>query len=297
MGKERKRKQFYNSDGNSKRFKQNRKLSAGMNGILITHDRNRDKSCTQDSFNILNFFYDKWFKEDSNTDEKNSDEESQDSDEILDIASALASEVKEHKDKSNEKYNFYTLNSGCNNILFIKTNFSSPVPSVFCQRIFNFFNTSIKTDLAEVPFVKNVLRMHPVDKSCSANLTDMKKMLEEYLPHALLKFEDSLDENGNEFCVVFKRRNQDCVRQNDTIEAIIEISNTKLPRWYYNCRSENVFLIIDIIGAVCCTSVVKNYSRLHKFNMRETVNSIVTKENRATVCKADSPSHDILKAL
>ena len=290
MGKDRKRKQFVNnSDKNCKRYKENRKLTAGMCGMLITHDRNRDRSCTQDAFNVLNFFYEKWYKNAAASDDdvSEADNNSEDDDEeVLDIANALASEVKEHKGKVDEKFNFYSLNSGCNNILFIKTNFSPPLlPSIFVQRIFEFFNTSVRNELTDVPFVKNVLRIHPIDKSCSANLADIRKMLEGYLPQALQQFEESKEDNGNEFCVVFKRRNQDVVRQNDAIETIIAISNEKLDKWFYNCRSENVFLIIDIIGGVCCTSVVKDYFRLHKFNMRETVNRLVSTEQNKFMLK------------
>ena len=291
MGKDRKRKNFYKSNGNfnNKRLKQNRKLSIGMHGILVTHDRNKEKSCIQDTFNVLNFFHDKWFNPEAGeaaeitvTEESKTDNE----EEILDIESAIASEVEEYKGNADEKYKFYSLNSGCTNVIFIKAHNLLTFPSVFVQRIFDFFDSSTNEQLLEVPFVKNVLRMHPIDKSCRANLSDIKEMLEEYLPGALSKFENSCDsQSNNEFCVVFRRRNQDFIRQSDTIDAIIDIANTKLEKWSYNCRSDNVFLLIDIIGAVCCMSVVRNYNHLKKFNMREMVNKKVTEQNEKSKSK------------
>jgi len=275
MGK--KRKFGYNADqtAEKKRFKEVRsaKLMAGIPGILITHDRGREKICRIESFQLLNYYADQWYGKETDV-HFNKPTSNDSSEDEIDIAGALNQELSELKnDLSSEKQSkrrFSTLKSGCNNVIFIKT--GEIKPSDFVQRI---VEDILKFDKGNcIPLPKQVLRMHPGDISCKAHLNSIKLAAESYLPTAFNKTTEKLqnaDESSfsKEFSVLYRGRNNDHLGMHVVTDAICEVAKEVCPMWKHNCRSSVVVVLVDVIANVCLMSVVHEYIKHKKFNIKE----------------------------
>nr|CAB3266954.1 THUMP domain-containing protein 1-like [Phallusia mammillata] len=268
MGKKRK---FYNGSKQDqyKRFKDGEcgKISPGVTGIIVTHDRGREKLCRNDVFKVLNHFADLWYGSEL---KQNSEDQSTESDDENDIDSALNEEIKNIKDVNSKQktsmQRFCSLKSGCNNIIFIKT--KDLKPSELVQRI---METVYKEDeLDDLPLPRHVLRMHPVAKSCKAHLIDIKAEVETYLPIVLAEIlKKNEDTCKKEFAILYRGRNNDHLGMHIVVEAVCDSANLVVPEWSYNCRTDDVVLLIDVIQTVCMMSVVQNYAYHKKFNLRE----------------------------
>ncbi|XP_026692922.2 LOW QUALITY PROTEIN: THUMP domain-containing protein 1-like [Ciona intestinalis] len=278
-----KRKKHYISAHVNKRKKSDGvygKLEIGMQGVLITHDRGKENLCRNDAFKILNYFADKWYgtvKGEKTLSEKpgatvvSIDEDVGGSDEE-DIDAALSKEVDCIKDTAHVRKRFYAVKSGCNNVVFIKT--FDLKPSNFVRRVIQTIAAETTDDHydADIPAARGVLRIHPVDYSCRATMSEINSMAKRALPQLLGDVEQrniGKESFLKEYNVMFRGRNNNEFGMHIVTDAIVEVVKDVAENWRYNCRSTDIYVIVEIIINLVRASVVENYARYKKFNVRE----------------------------
>uniref|UniRef100_H2XXY6 THUMP domain-containing protein n=1 Tax=Ciona intestinalis TaxID=7719 RepID=H2XXY6_CIOIN len=268
-----KRKKHYISANVNKRKKSDGvygKLEIGMQGVLITHDRGKENLCRNDAFKILNYFADKWYgaiKSENTSSQKSCENVVSIDEDEEDIDAALSKEVDCIKDTAHVRKRFYAVKSGCNNVVFIKT--FDLKPSDFVRRVIQTIAAEGTDDRydADVPAARGVLRIHPVDYSCRATMSEINSMAKRALPQLLRDVEQR--NIGKEYNVMFRGRNNNEFGMHIVTDAIVEVVKDVAENWRFNCRSTDIYIIVEIIINVCTISVVENYGRYKKFNVRE----------------------------
>ncbi|XP_039273450.2 THUMP domain-containing protein 1-like isoform X1 [Styela clava] len=277
------------------------KLEAGMKGVLISHDRNKEKFCRLDSFRLLNHFADKYFgPEKLNKESENADDGAESKSEDEDIASILSNEVNEIKSiakgNSSEQRRFTAVKSGCNNLIFIR--FHKDIsPGPFLSRVVKTIHQNDNNADNSLPAIRNVLRMHPIDFSCSAYLESMCKNIPTFLENKF-KDESFQDVMKKEFTIEYKCRNNSHLSRKEVLDGLYEKMRDSECGWKYNCRSQTVSVIIDVLKTVCLVSVVKNYYFYKKYNIREllcsnVISKIHGKEEPTTSVESSVTADDI----
>ena len=286
MGKKRKNYYLDSSSRSTKKgkFFQHSKLSVGVSGFVVSHDRGKAHLCTKNVFQLLNHYADQFYGEfksgnssDKLTEPDTTKELPTDQTDILhdesdddDIELALAKEVQslQKSVKSSEKtfFRFYTLKSGCNNMIFMKAN--DVTPSILLHKIVDDLILT-SNDIFATPFI---LRTHPVDATCKAHLSDIKTLAESYVSkgfNTLWKEVKDKDKLKKEFSIVFRQRNNSHLHKADVQNAIICAIRDSGSDWAVNFKSTKFVLIIEVIQVVCGMGVSYDYFQFKKLNIHE----------------------------
>ena len=251
---------------NSKKSSYLAQYQTSSRGVLISHDRNKENGCKSDAFKMLNYFADLWYGKEDHLKDESDEEFNEDEEDCLDIAKQLAKE-KEKRDKTKKKSDerrFSMQKHSSNNMVFIQFKGLPVPPSEFVQKIFDaVIEESKKVEFPK--YIKHLLRMHPVDFGCRAEIEKIKEAAAMFIPTAL----DKLDTEVKEYNVSYKCRNNSNLGMHITTDAVNEAVKESTSNWKYNCRSNDVMIVVEIIGPVCTYSIVQRYAKLKKFNLRE----------------------------
>ncbi|TMS22851.1 THUMP domain-containing protein 1 [Larimichthys crocea] len=165
-------KKRYGGGHHNKRWKGSRELEVGMQGILITCNMN-ERKCTAEAFNLLNEYADKLYGPEKLQDNNGSSSDEEEADEE-DVDVALKKEVAQlQASGAKQERRFQALDSGANNVIFIKTQ------NLESDKLVH----HILSDLHSTKKKKSrvILRMLPVTGTCKAFQDDMVKYLTTFL--------------------------------------------------------------------------------------------------------------------
>ncbi|XP_041640279.1 THUMP domain-containing protein 1 [Cheilinus undulatus] len=259
-------KKRYGGGQPNKRFK-GFSLDVGMEGILITCNMN-ERKCTAEAFNLLNEYADKLygpekFQEDDESSSKEEDTEEED------VSEALKKEVAQLQASGTKKERrFQAFESGANNVIFIRTlNLES---DKLVHHILSDLHTTKKKKS------RVILRMLPVTGTCKAFQEDMVKYLTSYLEPWFKT------PNCATYQIAFKARNSSHNKRDDIIKSIAGLVGKLNPKNKVDLTNPELTIIVEVIRAVCCISVVKDYMLYRKYNVQEVV-------------KEDTPKPDVTK--
>uniref|UniRef100_A0A8C5Y8T8 THUMP domain-containing protein n=1 Tax=Microcebus murinus TaxID=30608 RepID=A0A8C5Y8T8_MICMU len=159
-----------------------------------------------------------------------------------DVEAALKKEVGDIKASTEMRLRrFQSVESGANNVVFIRALGMDPEKLVH-HVLQHMYQTKKKK-------TRVILRMLPISGTCRAFLEDMKKYAETFSePWFKPPFKGT-------FQIVYKSRNNSHVNREEVIKELAGIVG------------------IEIIKAVCCLSVVKDYTLFRKYNLQEVVKS------------------------
>uniref|UniRef100_A0A8D2ZEZ3 THUMP domain containing 1 n=1 Tax=Scophthalmus maximus TaxID=52904 RepID=A0A8D2ZEZ3_SCOMX len=232
-------KKRYAGGHHGKRWKGSRELEVGMEGILITCNMN-ERKCTAEAFNLLNEYADNLYGLQDNTG-SSSDEDAEEED--VDVA--LKKEVAQlQASGKKQERRFQALDSGANNVIFIKTQ------NLESDKLVHHILSDLHTTKKKKSRV--ILRMLPVTGTCKAFQDDMVKYLTTYLDRGLV---GKLNPKNK-----------------------VDLTNPELT------------VIVEVIKAVCCISVVKDYTLYRKYNVQEVVKEDAPKPDVTTdKTDADKP--------
>ncbi|XP_030002888.1 THUMP domain-containing protein 1 [Sphaeramia orbicularis] len=240
----------------TKRWKGSRELEVGMEGILITCNMN-ERKCTAEAFNLLSEYADKLYgpeklqgNNSSSSDEEDAEEE--------DIDAALKKEV-EQLQSSGAKHakRFQALESGANNVIFIRTQ------NLESDKLVHHILSDLHTTKKKKSRV--ILRMLPVTGTCKAFQDDMVKYLTTFLEPWFKA------PNCGTYQIAFKARNSSHIKRDDIIKAVASLVGKLNPKNKVDLTNPELTIIVEVIKAVCCLSVVKDYTLYRKYNVQEVV--------------------------
>ncbi|XP_045566577.1 THUMP domain-containing protein 1 [Salmo salar] len=243
-------KKRYGGGHRSKKYKGSRELEVGMQGILITCNMN-ERKCTAEAFNLLNEYADQLYgPENFKEPEESSSEEDED------VEAALKKEVKQLKASSGKRERrFQAMDSGANNVIFIKTKNLDPDKLVH----------HILSDLHITKKNKSrvILRMLPVSGTCKAFQEDMDKFLSVFLEPWFKA------PNQGSYQIAFKARNSSHNKRDDIIKALAGLVGKMNPKNKVDLTTPELTIIVEVIKSVCCVSVVRDYTLYRKYNLQE----------------------------
>lgn len=233
-----------------------------MEGILITCNMN-ERKCTAEAFNLLNEYADKLygpekFQDSNGSSSKEEDDDDDDDEEEEDVAEALKKEVSQlQASGTKQKRRFQAFDSGANNVIFIRTlNLES---DKLVHHILSDLHTTKKKKS------RVILRMLPVTGTCKAFQDDMVKYLTTYL-EPWFKTPSCAT-----YQIAFKARNSSHNKRDEIIKSIAGLVGKMNPKNKVDLTNPELTIIVEVIRAVCCISVVKDYTLFRKYNVQEVV--------------------------
>ncbi|KAL5019405.1 hypothetical protein ScPMuIL_005127 [Solemya velum] len=252
--KNKKRKKSYYKKCSNKRQKFLNSLDVGMRGFLITCNNN-ERQAVRESYNILNEYSDILFGPEQPEPEKSRVEDSGESSEEEDMQKEMEKEIAALKTEKVADRRFQNVYTKAKNCIFIKTTLEDP-----CQ-----VAHSILTDLAESKKQKTrfAQRLLPISGTCRAIEDDIEGLAKTMFPPHFDK------EEGLSFTIVHKVRNNDSIGRASILPLLGKVVRD-MNALHKVCHDEpDVVILIEIIGKICCMSVVKDFLKLRKYNLHE----------------------------
>ncbi|XP_012710105.2 THUMP domain-containing protein 1 isoform X1 [Fundulus heteroclitus] len=262
-------KKRYVSGQQGKRWKGSRELEVGMQGILITCNMN-ERKCTAEAFNLLNDYADKLYGPEKLHDNKgnNSSSEEDEAEEEEDVDVALKKEVAQlQSSRRKQERRFQALDSGANNVIFIKTH--NLEPDKLIHHILSDLHTTKKKKS------RVILRMLPVTGTCKAFQEDMLKYLTTFLEPWFKT------PNSATYQIAFKARNSSHNKREEIIKSIASLVGKLNPKNKVDLTNPELTIIVEVIKSVCCVSVARDYTLYRKYNVQEVVKEDAPKADAA----------------
>lgn len=270
-------KKRYAPGHHNKRWKGSRELEVGMQGILITCNMN-ERKCTAEAFNLLNEYADKLYGPEKLQENNGSSSEEEDADEE-DVDEALKKEVAQLKASgAKQERRFQALDSGANNVIFIKTH------NLESDKLVHHILSDLHTTKKKKSRV--ILRMLPVTGTCKAFQDDMVKYLTTFLEPWFKT------PNCGTYQIAFKARNSSHNKRDEIIKSIAGLVGKLNPKNKVDLTNPELTIIVEVIKAVCCISVVKDYTLYRKYNVQEVVKEDTPKPD-VTTAKADTNTAEL----
>lgn len=269
--------------GNKKKKRGQEFLTPGMKGVLVTCNE-RERLCIREAYNVLNEYADQLYGPEHGRQEDDPGNES----DSEDIEEALAKEVKELQETKQEK-RFQSVLSGAVNVIFIKTNLpDSEDPTDLVHTI---LTDMLKTGCKKT---RHCQRFLPIAGSCHANMADLQKLAEQMFQSTFFAEEAQ----PSTFCVMYKSRNNSNIQRDNTIAKLAAMVMNADKGHTVNLNNPDLAICVEIIKNVCCLSVVKDFSKLRKYNIHEVNKQIIQSQpnlNSARQEKANDQSIETTK--
>nr|XP_037849869.1 THUMP domain-containing protein 1-like [Chlorocebus sabaeus]XP_037849870.1 THUMP domain-containing protein 1-like [Chlorocebus sabaeus] len=232
-------------------------LEPGLQGILITCNMN-ERKCVEEAYSLLNEYGDDMYGPEKFTDKDQQPSGSEGEDD--DVEAALKKEVGDIKASTELRLRrFQSVESGANNVVFIRTLGIEPE-----KLVHHILQDMYKTKKKKT---RVILRMLPISGTCKAFLEDMKKYAQTFLEPWFKT------PNKGTFQIVYKSRNNSHVNREEVIRELAGIVCTLNSENKVDLTNPQYTVVVEIIKAVCCLSVVKDYMLFRKYNLQEVVKS------------------------
>ncbi|XP_055994894.1 THUMP domain-containing protein 1 [Sorex fumeus] len=232
-----------------------RQLEPGLQGILITCNMN-ERKCVEEAYSLLNEYGDDMYGPEQFTDkdQQPSGREGEDDD----VEAALKKEVGDIKASTVlRRRRFQSVDSGANNLVFIRT--LGIEPEKLVHHILQDIYTTKKKK------TRVILRMLPISGTCKAFLEDVKKFAETFM-EPWFKVP-----NSGTFQIVYKCRNNSHMKRDLVIKELAGIICSLNSENKVDLTDPEYTVVVEIIRAVCCLSVLKDYMLFRKYNLQEVV--------------------------
>ncbi|XP_054433193.1 THUMP domain-containing protein 1 [Pteronotus mesoamericanus] len=233
-----------------------RQLEPGLQGILITCNMN-ERKCVEEAYILLSEYGDDLYGPEKFIDK---DQQPSGSEEDDDVEAALKKEVGDIKASMEMKLRrFQSVESGANNVVFIRTLGIEPE-----KLVHHILQDMYKTKKKKT---RVILRMLPISGTCKAFLEDMKRYAETFLEPWFKA------PNKGTFQIVYKARNNSHMNREEVIKELAGIVGSLNSENKVDLTNPQYTVVVEIIKAVCCLSVVKDYVLFRKYNLQEVVKS------------------------
>jgi len=169
----------------------------------------------------------------------------------------MKKEVDAMKEKKPAERRFQNTNTKSRNTIFIKTTLEDP--STLAH--------TILTDIYDNGIQKSrfAIRMLPISNSCKCRIEDIeilgKKLFKKY-------FETPFG-TGLSYTTVFTKRNNTEISRETVIPKLGQIIKELNPLHRVNHVTPDYVILVEIIGNICCVSVVQDFFKFKKYNLIE----------------------------
>lgn len=237
-------------------------LEPGLKGFLCFCNF-REKDCLREAMNLLEEYNNKLTSITSNATHETKKSEINEASSDDEIEDALSKEIEEVKNITSRKKLFQVVESGAKNILFIRSTVDDPVKIAY----------SIIRHIAETKEQKTrfLLRLIPVEKTCKANLHDIKENID-------VLVEKYFNDESKTFSVVYNHRNNNSLNRDEVIKEIAAIVDSKNKTHSVNLKQPQLAIIVEVIRGMCLLSVVPDYIKFKKYNLHQLCEKAVSEK-------------------
>uniref|UniRef100_A0AAY4B7N0 THUMP domain-containing protein 1 n=1 Tax=Denticeps clupeoides TaxID=299321 RepID=A0AAY4B7N0_9TELE len=247
----------------------------GRRGVLITCNMN-ERKCTAEAYDLLSEYAEQLYGPETVSGRKRNTHSEEDGD---DVEAALKREVAQIRTSTEKRERrFQALESGANNVVFIRTQGLGEYPGQLVHRILQDLHTTKKKKS------RVILRMLPVCGTCKAFPEDMEKYLSTFLEPWFKT------PNQASYQIVFKARNSSHNKRDDVIKSLAGLVGRLNPANKVNLTNPELTIIVEVIKSVCCVSVARDYVAFKKFNLQEVVKADGQPEPTNPAGNADVPN-------
>lgn len=141
-----------------------------------------------------------------------------------------------------------------------------------------------------------IQRLLPADVTCKTNekdFTDAAKVLIENEFNKQQPPSSSLT-----YAVEFRSRNNDQISKETAYNIVGELISLTNPTIKVNLTKPDKTILVDVLGKVCCLSVVDEYHNLRRYNVHEIINpsSASSKVDNEEIIKHSSSTSEIISS-
>ncbi|POM80597.1 Trna acetyltransferase [Phytophthora palmivora] len=287
-GEKRKKQWMSGRDGNQKRHKGALGAAANAKGhgaVLVTCDKIKERQSVSDALNILNDAADRFFPATTETESQEEADEAGDSvqKKLQDEIAALQTQAK-----SRQTGRFTALDTGVKGAILIQFKDKNVSPTALMSKILEEVESS--KDFAS----RFIQRMIPLEKVGYSSVEAIKELAAPMIKEHLEAFKEEQKAAGTdedfEFAVEFKRRNCTNLNSMDVINALVELvgdDKTKV-----NLTTPRSVLMVEVFRNTCGFSVLTDFHRFKKYNVRSIIDPPVPGQQTAKKDKDGKTAKD-----
>ena len=259
------------------------RMVPGAKGFLLFCNHH-EKETVREGYRILNQFADEIYgKEEAPINQPNEEEEkdkarSEDEDDDDDVDAALEKEktaLDKVAGKEGTERRFQVVDSGVQNLVFIRTTVESPVE--LAESIMKEVQSS-GTQIS-----RYLLRLVPVEVTCKA----FPENVEEAAKPVIFK---RFREKGEiSYCIQFKSRLNASFGREEAYKTIGKMVKDANPQSKVEFKDPDYVILVEVMKSFCCVSILSKYFSFKKYNILELANA------HQTVCEkraSASPTSD-----
>lgn len=244
-------------------------LCPGHSGILITTS-DQERFCVPEAYNLLNEYADQLYGPEHDGGAVDKEDE--------DIASSLAREMEEMRNASGEVIRrFQAVNTGTKHLVFVRC--QPPVDPVVL--VHHMLSSLVELKEHKARYCQ---RFIPVSAVCHATDKHIQKCATALLAPLFHQLEKPL-----KFAIAYKARNNQDVSREEIIKTLAELVtlNGDYPH-RVDLVNPDLTIVVEIVKANFCISVVKDYQTLKRYNIQ----SIVGTTDESTKIPQLQPTND-----
>ena len=268
-GKKRRKDKRYYANAAKRAKMAKYRMVPGAKGFLLFCNRH-EKETVREGYKILNQFADKMYgkeeapikSENDATEHRDGDEEDDDDEEGEDVDAALDKE-KAALDKVSAKEGvdrrFQVVDSGVQNLVFIRTTVESPVG--LAESIMK------EVQASGTQISRYLLRLIPVEVTCKAFPESVEEAAKEVI------FTRFREKGEISYCIQFKSRLNASFGREEAYKTIGKIVKEANPQSKVEFKQPEYVIMVEVMKSYCCIGILSNYFGFKKYNIIELANA------------------------
>jgi hypothetical protein len=235
--------------------------------VLITTDKNKEKNCVRDAYNILNDAVEQLYPDlkqveiaEGKIQKKQKISESEEkvtkSGQVSDLLDDELNKLRNNKTKL-----FFNFETNCKGVVFIKID-KEYRDLIDIKLITNHIIENIKKTKEQLS--KNIARFVPVEIAMKAKLD----LFQKHAPSILDKYfckENYVDGPKTTWRLEIKVRNNNSIRKDDYLEYLLSRMDRELFQVDY--KTPQFVILVEITNDLLCMSVLENYNENKSYNL------------------------------
>ena len=258
------------------------RMVPGAKGFLLFCNHH-EKETVREGYRILNQFADEMYgKEEAPVKQSNDDATGDDEDDD-DVDAALEKEktaLDKVAAKEGVERRFQVVDSGVQNLVFIRTTVESPV------ELADSVMREVRTSGTQIS--RYLLRLVPVEVTCKAFSENVEEAVK---PVISKRFQDK---GETTYCIQFKSRLNNSFAKEEAYKTIGKMVRDVNPQSKVEFKDPDHVILVEVMKSFCCISILTDYFAFKKYNILELANAQKTSSDKpATASVASEKSHEI----
>ena len=277
-----------NSDKNNKKYKdmksKHNNLNADINeeitGFLLFTDKNREKNCLKDAYNILNDVTEKIYPHLYTNSTLDINEETDNKNNIL---SEIDKEIKLLK--KTKKF-FMELNTRCAAVIFIKIE-SEYKNLIFPKEIIEYIIKDVINTKKSLS--KYISKFYPIEICIKYSLENFKIKVKELIEKYFKEDNDKI----KTWKIELRIRNNNSINKKELMDIILKSVN--INNYKVDYKKPELTFLVEISCNLLCLSVLENYFEYKGYNIQslsKTDEEILFEKNKIAKLKEDKEIKD-----